>query len=64
MLDRFRTDDVFGYETVRVASQGSVASCYPSVHMFFMNEGFDEQFVSDLTLALKNLRARISGVVA
>lgn len=64
MLDKFRTDDVFGYETIRVSSQGSVASCEPSVHTFFMNEGFDQQFVSDLTLALKNLRDRINGSVA
>jgi len=61
LLDEFRQDDVFGYGTVRVHSQGSVSTVGPFVHVYFLNEGFDQEFVSDLTLALKNLRGRILG---
>jgi hypothetical protein len=59
MMDAFRIDDVFGWDTVRVTSQGSVSTCEPLVHVYFVNEGFDQAFISDLTLALKNLRERI-----
>lgn len=61
LLDEFRQDDVFGYDTVRVHSQGSVSTVGPFVHVYFLNEGFDQEFVSDFTLALKNLRGRITG---
>ena len=60
-LDDFRQDDVFGYDTVRIHSQGSVSTVGPFIHVYFLNEGFDQEFVSDLTLALKNLRDRIKG---
>lgn len=57
--DSFDAQDVFGYNWVRIRTQGSVAVVEPCVHVYFLNETFDQEFVSDLTLALKNLRDRI-----
>ena len=59
MFDAYRADDVFGFNTLRINSQGSVATVEPSVHVCFFNEAFDEEFVSDLTSALEKLRGRI-----
>ena len=58
--DAFAAQDVFEYSQVSINSQGSVVDVYPSVHVYFLNEPFDQEFVTDLTLALKNLRDRLT----
>lgn len=64
MLDVFQTYDVPGFDRVRIVSQRSVSSVEPAAHVFLVNEAFDEEFASDVTTALKNLRSRIYGSVA
>jgi hypothetical protein len=58
-LEKFQQDDVAGWDTVRITSQGSVSSVEPAVHVFIINDAFDEEFAEEIKVALRNLRERI-----
>ena len=64
MLDTYRQHDIAGFSDLHFVAQGSVTTIDPSVHVYFLNEGFDEEFVIDVGLALEGLRSRIKSLRA